>query len=468
MSASIGLFTLLAMYSKENGILLPLLVGVLEITILASARTRVGTLNRYWAVVFIVVPSAVVLLYLGGQLTRDDFFEIVPPRDYSVYERLLTQWRVLVVYLKQWFIPELYTSGVYQDHILKSTGILSPLTTLFGALFHVALVSVSLLKRRDWPLFAFAVLFFYGGHVLESSVLNLELYFEHRNYTTAAFLFLPLVVVLRKKASETAFFVVAATALLMLGGFTRYSATIWQSFPSIVEASAHKAPTSARAQAQFATQLFNAARYEESLQVIDKAIQVIANDHPVLLINRLIIRCQMGLLSEGDFKQVADVVSRSYYDARSIKLYESLTESVITEKCPEVTAPDLRDMYEGMLDVPINKDPLTLGYSHINYFIGYASVYADEPERAVAAFEQSLRSRPGASHAMIMAAHLATRNFFDEALYLSDTALEQFEAQQLGILEGARVTAEDIRAFQAVVRADRDAERGGEAGASSN
>jgi hypothetical protein len=450
------------MYSKENGILLPLLIGVLEITVLASRQNSVGALNRYWAALFIAVPTAFVLIYLGERVTRDDFLDIVPPRSYSAYEGFLTQTRVLVDYVRHWFIPELYTSGVYQDHFLKSSGIVAPITTLFSAILHFALLTLSVVKRRKWPLFAFAVLFFYGALVLESSVLNLELYFEHRNYTAAAFLILPFVVLLRRKATGRAFVIVGAAALLLLGSFTRYTATIWQDFPSIVEASARKAPTSARAQAQYATQLFNAARYDESLQVIDDAIENAASDHPVLLVNRMIILCQRGILSRSDFDSVASTLSNSYYDGRSIKLYTRLTESVVTEKCPEIPVTALRRMFEDMLKVPVNSDPLSLGYSQIKYFIGFASVYADEPERAVAAFNESLKSRPGATHAMIMAAHLATRNYFDEALSFSDIALSQLQVKQQGILEGARVGEDDIRAFQAVVRADRDAARGSE------
>jgi hypothetical protein len=462
MSFSIGLFTVLAVYSKENGILLPLLIGVVEITILASRQNRISALNPYWGTLFIVVPTAFVLLYLGERVTRDDFFDIVPPRNYSAYEGVLTQTRVLFDYVRHWFIPELYTSGVYQDHFLKSSGIVAPITTLISTILHFGLITLSVVKRREWPLFAFAVLFFYGAQVLESSVLNLELYFEHRNYTSAAFLILPLIVLLRRKATGRTFVIVGAAALLLLGSFTRYSATIWQDFPSIVEASARKAPTSARAQAQYATQLFNATRYDESLQVIDDAIENAASDHPVLLVNRMIILCQRGILSRSDFDSVASSLSNSYYDGRSIKLYTRLTESIVTEKCPDVPVTSLRRMFEDMLKVPVNSDPLSLGYSQINYFIGFASVYADDPARAVAAFNESLESRPGATHAMIMAAHLATRNYFDEALSFSDIAMSQLQVKQQGILEGARVGEADIRAFQAVVRADRDAARGSE------
>ncbi len=459
MSISVGLFTLLAIFSKENGVLLPLLIGVLEITIFASQQSRLGLLNRYWSALFIVVPSALVLLYLGDRVFRDDFFDIVPPRDYSAYESLLTQARVLVDYVKHWFIPELYTTGVFQDHFLKSTGILSPVTTLLAALFHIALISVSMVKRREWPLFAFAVLFFYGGHMLESSVLNLELYFEHRNYMTAAFLFLPLVVLLRSKVSQPMFFGVAIAALLVLGSFTRYSATVWQDFPSIVEASARKAPTSARAQAQYATQLFNAGRYEESLQVIDRAVENIDSEHPLLLVNRAIIHCQLGILSVSEFDKLADVAANRSYDVRSLKLYTGLTESVGMGKCPEVSLTRLRSMFEEMLLLPVNSNPKSLGYSQIHYFIGYTSVKARDLPRAVAAFEESLRARPGSSHAMIMAALLATAEYYDEALYFSDIALSQLEVEDQGILGRARVAENDIHHFRNVVRKDIEALR---------
>jgi tetratricopeptide (TPR) repeat protein len=242
--------------------------------------------------------------------------------------------------------------------------------------------------------------------------------------------------------------------LLSLAGFTRYSATVWETFPSIVEASARKAPTSARAQAQYATDLFNAQRYDESMQVIDKAIENIPGDHPVLQVNRLIIQCQLGVLSKSDFDRVAGLLSVAYYDVRAIRLYTALTDSVVMGKCPEVSVADLREMYENMLLVAVNSDPRSLGYSHLQYFVGFASVYSGDSRQAVAAFKESLRSRPGASHAMIMAAHLATGGYYDEALAFSELALSQLEVRQQGILSGAPVGKDDVLSFQAVVRSD--------------
>lgn len=454
MSLSIALFTSLAVISKENGVLLPLLVLVVESTVVASQQPRLLRLNGYWVAVFLILPSTAVALYLGSSFFQDDFFKVVPPRDFSIYERLLTQPRILVDYLRHWFIPELYTTGVFQDHFIKSTGLLSPLTTVLSVLLHVAVVSMSILKRRRWPLFALAALFFYASHLLESTVLNLEMYFEHRNYLAAVFLFVPLVALLQKKAGRHVFLAVAVAIVVLLGGFTRYSASVWESFPSIVEASARKAPTSARAQAQYATQLFNAQRYDESLKVIERAIEVNPYDPPLLLINRLIILCQTGDLSADEFQQVATSMSGEPYDARAIKLYTGLTSSVVSGKCPDVSLGALRAMFTEMLLVPQNADPGSLAYSQIKYFVGLVEVHAGDPSKALAAFEESLRARPGASHAMKMAAHMATAGYLEQALYLSELALAQLDEVPQGVLRTGLVREADIRAFQAIVRAD--------------
>jgi len=456
MSLSVGVFTLLAMISKENGILLPLLIGTLEVTVLASQRARLPRLNRYWAIVFLVLPSTIVALYLGGKFLSDDFFRAVSPRDFSTHERLLTQPRILVDYLRHWFVPELYTVGVFQDHFIKSTGILSPITTLFAIVFHLALIVIAVIKRQRWPLFAFAVLFFYASHLIESTVINLELYFEHRNYLATAFLFVPVVVFLQSQLNRRLFYVVAAGALLLLAGMTRYTATVWADHDKMVEASAQKAPTSARAQMLLSRNLYNRQQYDESIRVIDQAIANIPGNH-ALLISRSNILCNVGILEASDFEDTARKLGASIYDPRSIRLYTSLGVSIVEGRCPSVTAERLRVMFENMLDIAENADPRLMRFSQIQYFIGFTSVHIGEPERAVSAFEKSLDSRPGAAHAMMMAADLASGDYYDEALHFSDIALQQLDAGRSNPLQGAPVNESDIHAFRATVRADREA-----------
>jgi hypothetical protein len=454
MSLSLGLFTILAMIAKENGILLPVLVLVLELTIFSSAAQP--RLNRYWLATFVIAPTAVIFLYLAKHVISPRFYEILHPRDYSGYERLLTQTRVLVDYLQNLFIPKLYTTGVFQDHILKSTSLLQPLSTLISTVFHLALISLAIAFRRQWSLLSLAILFFYAGHLLESTVLNLELYFEHRNYLAGALLFLPLIVFLHRKLDTRMFFLVSASVLAVMGGFTRYSATIWQDYDLMAATSAQKAPTSSRAQANYAGSLFAAGQVDASLAVLDQAIENIDSTRPLLLVQKLVLSCHAQRLSLPEFQRIADILGDTTYDPRLINTYKALTEAVATKRCPAIPATALAALFQTMLKTTPNSNPKGLRYAQLNYFLGYVQAYSNQPGAAVDAFEASLASRRSASSAMAMAAVLAENRHQAEALQLSEIALQILERDGIGAYSSSMVSESDIRKFQEIVRAESE------------
>ena len=454
MSVAIGVFGIVAMLAKENGILLPLLAGTIEVTVVASQREHLGKLNRYWCIAFFLVPALVIAVYLGARIFSGSFFEVVPPRDFSLYERLLTQPRILFDYLQNWFLPKLYTTGVFQDHFIKSSGLIAPLTTLLSILAHTCIIALAIIKRHSWPIFALAALFFYCGHLLESTVMNLELYFEHRNYLASAFLFLPLLVALRRKVELRQFALLSLITCLLLAGFTRYSSGVWASWPGMVEASARKAPTSARAQAQYSVLLFNAGRHDESIEVLDRAIEIIPVSNPLLIANRLVTLCELNRLVAEEFDTQALLLSKTAYDARLLTLYTSLAVAVVAGKCPSVNTTQLIELFTTMLSVPVIVDKETLEYSQVQYLIGFSYVQDGQPQKAITAFTESLGARSGAGHAMQMAAVLASANYGVEALHFSDLALADLAVQPASVLNAASVSEADIRGFQETVRAD--------------
>ncbi len=465
MTGAVGLFTLLAMISKENGILLPVLILAAELTIVASQQERLTTLNRYWVVIFLVLPLVVITLYLGERITRDNFFEIVPPRDFSIYERFLTQGRILVDYMQHWFLPKLYKTGVFQDHFIKSTSWFQPVSTIVAWLFHIGLIVFAFMKRRTLPLSSLAILFFYANHLLESTVINLELYFEHRNYISAALLFLPLVEFAHRKLDLRMFLIASIAAVVLVGSFTRYSATVWRSLPSMIESSALKAPTSARAQGQWAKLLFVAGRKDEALAVIERAIDTIPADDPLLLTSKLYFQCNMNKLSPDEFSQTGARVSATPFDSRALQAYNVFAQEVVTGKCPAIGAGMVERVFLDMLDVPANNDPTSLAYSHVQYLIGYTRVYDQRPQEALEVFQKSLDARPGASHAMAMAALLASNNFGEQALVLAERALGQLQKDRADPTKVVKVRESDILAFQERVRHDLAAQGGSNPGA---
>ncbi|MGB5630224.1 MAG: hypothetical protein WBM57_12695, partial [Woeseiaceae bacterium] len=351
-------FTVLGVLCKEIGALLPMLVLVLELTILSAYDPAPKRIDSRWLGLFLVLPSVLVVTYLAQSFFRADMFEMAPVREFSLYERVLTQPRVVATYLEHWFIPKLYTSGVFQDHVVKSTALITPVTTLVTALLHLGVFAFAVLKRRQLPVLAFGILFFYSGHVLESTVLNLELYFEHRNYLPAAFLFLPLIVFVDAKIEGRKAFIAGVLVLAVLGGFTRYTATVWSDYNSMIEASAYKAPTSARAQVLYARNLLKEGHFDASVLVIDRAAETIQHSAPLLQISRALIRCVLGQLSESDMDELVNRLAPQRYDPRYLELYEVFLDALTAEQCVATGIADMDRLFSTMLE---NDESLTTG-----------------------------------------------------------------------------------------------------------
>ena len=110
---------------------------------------------------------------------------------FTMTERLLTEMRVLVYYMSQLFYPVPTRLSIDHD-IVISTSLIHPWTTLPAGLFLIALTITGVVVLEKHPLIGFSILFFLINHVIESSIIPLELIFEHRNYLPSFFMFVPV------------------------------------------------------------------------------------------------------------------------------------------------------------------------------------------------------------------------------------------------------------------------------------
>jgi hypothetical protein len=179
--ASFGVFLPAAALSKESGVLLAAYITLVEFVICRfrgdSATERPLRLLHY----------ALIASYLAGLLLLvlnfDRVVDAYAARDFSMTERVLTQFRVLVTYLFQILVPLPQLMGFFHDDIEVSTGLLTPPVTLVSMLVVLGLIAAAVGGVRRFPLVSFGVLFFFTSHALESTIFGLELMFEHRNYT---------------------------------------------------------------------------------------------------------------------------------------------------------------------------------------------------------------------------------------------------------------------------------------------
>ncbi len=178
ISLAIGVGGILATLSKENGILLVFYIVVLEMTVLQTLPKP--AYFRLWQAVFIYLPIAALVTYLTWHFGK--FLQTYEIRDFTLIERLLTEGRALSDYLAKILILRPHAFNLFSDDYPISQNLFTPLTTLFALIFLAGLLLIALWKPRTRPVLSFAILWFFAGHLLESTFLPLVPYFEHRNY----------------------------------------------------------------------------------------------------------------------------------------------------------------------------------------------------------------------------------------------------------------------------------------------
>lgn len=174
-------FWLLALLCKEDAALLLAYTLVLELTIL-HFRAGLPVVARGLRQSYSLMVALGLLVYVLVIVPHYWSWEAHVGRNFSTPERLLTQGRVLWMYIGQILLPWPDFLPFIYDSLPISRSLWSPWTTLPALLGLVALLGWSWHWRKARPLFACGVLLFFAGHFISSNVIALELVFEHRNH----------------------------------------------------------------------------------------------------------------------------------------------------------------------------------------------------------------------------------------------------------------------------------------------
>lgn len=167
--------------AKETAVLFPAYCLALELTVLRFAAANSAT-ERLWRAAYGLGALTAALLLILVVLPTYATSAAFEGREFSALERVLTQLRVLPLYL-QWMVLPLPKSLVfYYDTFPVSHSLLNPATTLAGGLFLAGLLAIAVYARHRAPLLALGLLWFFASHLITSNAIALELVFEHRNY----------------------------------------------------------------------------------------------------------------------------------------------------------------------------------------------------------------------------------------------------------------------------------------------
>ena len=265
---------LLAVFSKENGALIPLLLLLVES---AFFRFKTHHLQQKAAILFfIILPLCIGLIYFLTQPALLNYNN----RSFSLSERLYTQTWILLDYLKLIVLPSVSDMGIFRDYFPISKTLTEALPALS---FHLLAIGLGIFYLKRLPIVGLGILWFYAGHLLESSIFPLELYFEHRNYLPMmgpALLFGYSTLIIKQKNTLKGL----AVLLLMYFAFSSFErAQAWRSSISLYQHNASNHPLSARAHVAYANELLVAGDIDLSVQLLLRAGELNPNDAGPLL-----------------------------------------------------------------------------------------------------------------------------------------------------------------------------------------
>lgn len=241
-----GVCFLLALGSKENAAVLPLSILLVEAAFFRNPFS--GKKGKAFLLICIAACGGVAgWLVLSGTMAK-----LLGPYAYKSFtpgERLFAMPGVILFYLSLLVLPLPSRLTIHHDFTPDTLWIRPEVSALAAILLAACTVAaVGSLKKR--PVLSFSFLFFMANHLVESSILPLELVFEHRNCLPAAFLFWPLAGVfagaVRMSRRNSVIAVLPLALIMAFGAGTLVRNRAWRNEATLWRDAAMKAPQAAR------------------------------------------------------------------------------------------------------------------------------------------------------------------------------------------------------------------------------
>ncbi|UCD84820.1 MAG: tetratricopeptide repeat protein, partial [Deltaproteobacteria bacterium] len=223
----------------------------------------------------LVIFLIVVLVYMGPNfigrvLTGYQY------RDFTLGERVMTQLRVVMYYLSLLVLPS--PSRLNLDHDFPvSHSLLNPASTLFSLLGLIGLIGLGVYLARRKPLASFGIFWFLGNLVVESSVIPLEMVFEHRLYLPLLGFLLFLAGMAGRKDKGRIFIYGALIIIPIFSIWTFQRNIVWNDEFALWSDCLKKSPNKARSHDGIALAYLNNGMYDDAIREAQKALQINPN-----------------------------------------------------------------------------------------------------------------------------------------------------------------------------------------------
>jgi hypothetical protein len=373
-------------------------------------------------------------------------------------ERLLSQSRALCDYLFNIVLPNLRGGGIYHDDFTVSQSLTQPWTTLPAVLLVSGLVVGALLCHRRWPLLGFALLWYFVGHLLESTVFPLELYFEHRNYLPMFGILFALALWAVQASRHWGNLAIGLVWLWIAfaAWLTSVQAPIWGDRDALVTIWAIEHPQSARAVQEHASYYYRHSQYQEAAEVLLDGYSrgVRGSDFPAQVLLLACTRREADMAERANRLLRESLRSGEYNNALPITM-RKLRLKVQSGSCPLLLTEDgWLQLTDRLLENPNYSTGTPSSYLHVER--AYLFQHRRDLNRTMLEFEMAWDARESSELAQLMAVTLASAGLYQQAKTWAHRAaahqvpgvrgwLAQDDARSRRLLEALKVASEKQR-----------------------
>ena len=268
---------ILALGSKEIAATLPFFIFLYEWYFFQD-------LNRRWLKRHVLkLVGILIFLSLGVYLTMGSGLLGQMWAKYEVYnftpmERLLTEFRVVIFYISLLLFP--HPSRLNLDHDFSiSHSLMDPMTTLMSLGIILGLIGLALFKAKKHRLLSFCILWFFGNLVIESSVIGLEIVYEHRTYLPSVLVVLLAVTLIDRVLSpKWVGIAMLCLVLTMFSLWTYQRNKVWSNELTLWADATKKSPNKARPHVNLGVALQERGRIEEAIDHFSKSLELMPNN----------------------------------------------------------------------------------------------------------------------------------------------------------------------------------------------
>jgi len=271
--AGCGVAGIMAFGCKEIAVTLPVFILLYEWYFLQDLRTTwLKRFVPYLAAILILLVVVAFAYYGSNPLMA--ILSGYDKWDFTLTERFLTEFRVVIHYISLLVFPHPSRLNLNYDFTL-SRSIIEPLTTLLSVAGIVGLLGLAIYSARRQRLASFCILWFLGNLIMESSIIPLDIAFEHRLYLPSMlFCVVVAFVVFKCFHKDRVVIGVLSIVVVLLCIWTYQRNSVWADPMAFSRDSVAKTPENPRSQNRLGLSLAKEGKFEQAVSHYEEALRI--------------------------------------------------------------------------------------------------------------------------------------------------------------------------------------------------